>query len=194
MKSASILAILFLVFVDPPASMARPNQMVGQDWGTKGYKRANMEKRGVWTCSGYIGICMRRGNKASVCQAAGGPMHADRRFRRSARRAVRRTRKAVENEIRRLPSLDLERSIIRPLPIRTGKGWAIKSLLVLERDHRGFEVKMKLEESDKIVKLRLWPWYVCAVLAGPKCIRSMLAKPLDEHCSENAMAKQKAGG
>jgi len=71
MKSASILAILFLVFVDPPASMARPNQMVGQDWGTKGYKRANMEKRGVWTCSGYIGICMRRGNRASVCQAAG---------------------------------------------------------------------------------------------------------------------------
>jgi hypothetical protein len=65
---------------------------------------------------------------------------------------------------------------------------------VLERDHRGFEVKMKLEESDKIVKLRLWPWYVCAILAGPKRIRSMLAKPLDEHCSENATAKQKAGG
>ena len=71
MKLASVLAILLFTYVVPSASMARPNQMQAQDWGTRGYKRANMEKRGVWTCSGYVGICTRRGNKASVCQAAG---------------------------------------------------------------------------------------------------------------------------
>jgi hypothetical protein len=70
MKPVITLTTLLLI-IDPCASIARPNQMQGQDWGTKGYKRANMEKRGVWTCSGYVGICTRRGNKASVCQAAG---------------------------------------------------------------------------------------------------------------------------
>jgi hypothetical protein len=71
MKSASALAVLIFILAGASTSMAHPNQMKGQDWGTKGYKRANMEKRGVWTCSGYVGICTRRGNKASVCQAAG---------------------------------------------------------------------------------------------------------------------------
>lgn len=71
MKAVVNLATLLLVLIGPSASMARPNQMQGQDCGTRGYKRANMEKRGVWTCSGYVAICTRRGNKVSVCQAAG---------------------------------------------------------------------------------------------------------------------------
>ena len=74
----------------------------------------------------------------------------------------------------------------------TDKAWAVRPLLVLLRDHCGAEVKMKLEESDSVIKLRLWPSHVCAALSSSKPIRSVLAKPLDKHCGQNAMAKDKA--
>ena len=53
---------------------------------------------------------------------------------------------------------------------------------------------MKLEESDNVIKLRLWPSHVCAALASSKRIRSMLATPLDKHCSQNAITKDKPKG
>jgi hypothetical protein len=88
---------------------------------------------------------------------------------------------------------ELETFYYNSTPDLTNKAWAVRPLLVLERDHCGVDVKMKIEESDNVVKLHLWPAHVCAALANTKGLRSVLAKPLDEHC-ENAMAKKKAGG
>ncbi len=79
-------------------------------------------------------------------------------------------------------------------PDLTSRAWAIRPLLVLQRDHCGVEVTMKIEESDNVIKRHLWPAHVCAALANTKGIRSVLAKPLDNHCSENAMAGKKSGG
>lgn len=86
---------------------------------------------------------------------------------------------------------DLEASYYKTFPDLTSKAWAVKPLLVLERDHCGVEVQMKLDESDKVIKLRLWPAHVCAALSNTKHIRSILAKPLDEHCGEYAMTKER---
>ena len=87
---------------------------------------------------------------------------------------------------------DLEAFYSRTVSDPTDKAWAVRPLLVLLRDHCGAEVKMKLEESENVIKLRLWPSHVCAVLASSKPVRSVLAKPLDKHCSQNAIAKDKA--
>ena len=87
---------------------------------------------------------------------------------------------------------DLEAFYSKTVPDLTDRAWAVRPLLVLLRDHCGAEVKLKLEESDNVIKLRLWPSHVCAVLASSKPVRSMLAKPLDKHCSQTAIAKDKA--
>ena len=87
---------------------------------------------------------------------------------------------------------DLEAFYSRTVSDPTDKAWAVRPLLVLLRDHCGAEVKMKIEESENVIKLRLWPSHVCAVLASSKPVRSMLAKPLDKHCSQNVVAKDKA--
>ncbi|MCP4620594.1 MAG: hypothetical protein GY844_29665 [Bradyrhizobium sp.] len=87
---------------------------------------------------------------------------------------------------------DLEAFYSKTVSDPTDRAWAVRPLLVLLRDHCGAEVKMKLEESDSVIKLRLWPAHVCAALASSKPIRSVLAKPLDKHCSQNSMTKDKA--
>jgi hypothetical protein len=89
---------------------------------------------------------------------------------------------------------DLETFYFETTPDLTSKAWTTRPLLVLLRDHCGAEVKMKLEESDKVIKLRLWPSHVCAALASSKRVRSLLAGPLDKHCAQNAVAKEKAKG
>ncbi len=50
---------------------------------------------------------------------------------------------------------------------------------------------MKIEESEKVIKLRLWPAHVCEALGKTKGVRTILARQLDEHCSVNAIAQQK---
>jgi hypothetical protein len=87
---------------------------------------------------------------------------------------------------------DLEAFYSKTVSDISERAWSVRPLLVLLRDHCGAEVKMKLEESDNVIKLRLWPSHVCAVLASSKPVRSMLAKPLDKHCSQTAIAKDKA--
>ena len=73
MKSLTIILGAFFILSVTPASMGKPNQMAGIDWGTKGYKQAARDKmkRGPSTCSSYTAICIRRGNEASICQSAG---------------------------------------------------------------------------------------------------------------------------
>ena len=115
---------------------------------------------------------------AAVCLVLAGSAHADERWPAEACNSVQ----------------ELEAFYYNSIPDLTSKAWAVRSLLVLERDHCGVEVKMKIEESDNVIKLHLWPAHVCAALANTKGLRSVLAKQLDEHCSENAMAKRKAGG
>jgi hypothetical protein len=106
------------------------------------------------------------------------PAHAEERWTEEACKAVR----------------DLEAFYYASAPDLTSKAWSIRPLLVLQRDHCGVEVQMKLEESDKVIKLRLWPAHVCSVLANTKGVRSVLAKPLDEHCAEAPPATEKTKG
>src|SRR5262245_26502231 len=76
---------------------------------------------------------------------------------------------------------DLEAFYSKSAPDLTSKAWSIRPLLVLQRDHCGVEVTMKIEESDKVIKLHLWPAHVCTILSNTKGIRAALAKPLDQH-------------
>ncbi len=105
-----------------------------------------------------------------------GSAHADERWSEEACKSVQ----------------DLEAFYSNSAPDLTSKAWSVRPLLVLERDHCGVDVKMRIEESEKVIKLRLWPAHVCEALARTKAIRTVLAKPLDEHCSENAIEKAKA--
>jgi len=66
---AVISGVLFVLSL-PSVSVAKPNQMAGIDWATKGYRQAAREANRR-PCSGYVAICMRRGNDPSVCQSAG---------------------------------------------------------------------------------------------------------------------------
>ena len=88
---------------------------------------------------------------------------------------------------------DLEGFYYKTTPDLTSKAWAVRPLLVLQRDHCGAEVHMKLEETDKVIKLRLWPAHVCAVLAKTKSLRSVLAKQLDEHCTDSTVSEKTKG-
>jgi hypothetical protein len=112
---------------------------------------------------------------AALCLVLAGSAHADERWSEEACKSVQ----------------DLEAFYYRTAPDLTSKAWSVRPLLVLERDHCGLEVKMKLDESDNVIKLHLWPAHVCAVLNHAKGIRSVLAKPLDEHCSDAAMSNGK---
>jgi hypothetical protein len=105
------------------------------------------------------------------------PAHADERWTDEACRAVQ----------------DLETFYYKTAPDLTSKAWAVRPLLVLERDHCGVEVQMKIEESDRVIKLHLWPAHVCDVLAKTTGIRSVLAKPLDEHCVGVAATSKSKG-
>ncbi len=97
-----------------------------------------------------------------------GPAHAGERWSEEACRTV----------------LDLEAFYYKSAPDLTSKAWAVRPLLVLERDHCGAEVQLKIDESDRVIKLHLWPAHVCAALAKTKGVRSVLAKPLDQHCAD----------
>lgn len=112
----------------------------------------------------------------ALCLVLAGSAHAEERWSAEACKSVQ----------------DLEAFYYKSIPDPTNKAWAVRPLLVLERDHCGLEVKMKLDDTDKVIKLRLWPTHVCAVLSNTKHVRSILAKPLDKHCSENAMTKEKS--
>jgi hypothetical protein len=105
----------------------------------------------------------------------GSPAHSEERWTEPACKAVQ----------------DLESFYYSTAPDLTSKAWAIRPLLVLERDHCGAEVQLKLEESDKVIRLHLWPAHVCTLLANTKGVRSVLAKPLDEHCVVTATGKSK---
>lgn len=87
---------------------------------------------------------------------------------------------------------ELEAFYLKTTPDLTTRAWSVRPLLVLLRDHCGLEVTMKIEESDRVIKRRLWPSYVCEALASTKGVRKVLAKPLDKHCSENVEAKDKS--
>jgi hypothetical protein len=87
---------------------------------------------------------------------------------------------------------ELQEFYLKTTPDLTTRAWSVRPLLVLLRDHCGVEVTMKLDESDKVIKRRLWPSYVCEALTSSKGVRKMLAKPLDKHCSENTEAKGKS--
>jgi len=115
---------------------------------------------------------------AALCLVLAGSAHADERWPTEACNSVQELEAFYNNSITDL----------------TSKAWAVRPLLVLERDHCGVEVKMKIEESDNVIKMHLWPEHVCVALANFKGLRSVLAKPLDKHCSESVMAKKKAGG
>jgi hypothetical protein len=113
---------------------------------------------------------------AALCLVLAGSAHAEDRWSDEACKNVS----------------DLEQFYSESAPDLTSKAWAVRPLLVLQRDHCGIEIKMKLDETDKVIKRRLWPEHVCAVLSNTKHVRSMLAKQLDEHCSEAGMVQQKA--
>jgi hypothetical protein len=119
---------------------------------------------------------MRLAAAAALCLVLAASAHADERWSDEACKSVG----------------DLETFYYNSSPDLTSKAWAVRPLLVLERDHCGVDVKMKIEESEKVIKLRLWPVHVCEALAKTKGVRTMLARQLDEHCSENAIAQDKA--
>lgn len=87
---------------------------------------------------------------------------------------------------------DLEAFYDKNAPDPTIKAWALRPLLVLERDHCGLEVHMKFEEAEKVIQLKRWPAHVCAVLRGSKPARSLLAKELQDHCTEKTSEKEPA--
>lgn len=99
-----------------------------------------------------------------------GPAHADERWPEAACQDIQ----------------ELEEFYSRSAPDLTSKAWTVRPLLVLLRDHCGVEVTMKIEESDKVVKRRLWPTKVCSALGSSKRLQSMFAAPLDKHCSQNS--------
>lgn len=111
-----------------------------------------------------------------ACPGWAGTAHADERWSDDACKSVQ----------------DLEAFYYKSSPDLTSKAWAVRPLLVLERDHCGADVKMKIEESENVIKRRLWPIHVCEALARTKGVRTVLAKQLDEHCSENAVTQDKA--
>lgn len=88
---------------------------------------------------------------------------------------------------------DLQAFYYKTSPDLTSKAWAIRPLLVLQRDHCGVEVQMKIEESDKVIKSHLWPTHVCEALSKTKGVRAVLAKQLDQHCVGGVVADKIKG-
>lgn len=78
---------------------------------------------------------------------------------------------------------DLTAFYSKDAPDLTTKAWSIRPLLVLQRDHCGVEVTMKIDETDKVIRRHLWPAHVCTALNGTKGVRQILAKQLDAHCA-----------